>query len=96
MSCAHLARPHDLVLIEQEDRHPGRVDEFVDLRLAAPKLGLRPAVGRRLAQAECLIGDQDVEAVLVGVHEPVEVLAQRLDLTGALAGDLAQRLGERP
>ena len=54
------------------------------------------AVVGELGKERLGVSNEDVEAVLVGVHEAVEVLEQRLDLPGALAGDLAQGLGERP
>ncbi len=41
-----------------------------------------------------LVGDEDVEAVGVGVHELVEVAEERRRAGSAVAGHLAQRLGE--
>jgi hypothetical protein len=73
---AEFAGAHDLVLVEQEDGNTRRVDELVDLPLVGAELRLRPAIRRGLAEAVRLVGDQDVDAVLVGVHEAVEVLEQ--------------------
>ena len=36
---AELARPDDLVLVEQEDRHPGGGDQLVDLGPPGPQRG---------------------------------------------------------
>ncbi len=90
-----LARLHDLVLVEQEDRHSGGGNQFVDLRPASAELGFRVPVYGGLADAVCLVEDQDVEIVGLGVHELVEVLEHPLHALLASAGDLAKGLGER-
>src|SRR5665811_786418 len=62
---ALLARTHDLELVEQEDRHPGRGDKLVDLGPATAIRGLGPAIHRGLTDAMCLVQDQHIEACLL-------------------------------
>ena len=57
---AHLPGSHHLVLVEQEHRHAGSIDEFVDLGAFGAQIGLRLAVDRGLADAVGLVADQDV------------------------------------
>ena len=71
---AQLARPHDLVLVEQEDRHAGGVQQLLDLRPAGAVLGSGPAGHGGLPDAVRLVEDQDVEVVGLRGHERVEVL----------------------
>ncbi len=69
----------DLVFVEQEDRDTGCGDQLVDLRPAAfpHRPGCEPVDGC-LPNPMGLVADQYVEAVLLGVHEAVEVLEHRL------------------
>jgi hypothetical protein len=93
---AHLAGADDLVLVEQKDRHPGGVDELVDLPAAGAQLCAGPPARRCLADPVGLVGDKDVEAVGLGVHELVEVAEERCRTGRTPAGDVAEGLGERP
>lgn len=84
-----------MVLIEKEDRYPGRIDQFLYLGLARAVLRARVPVRRGLANAMCLVADQRVQAVSLCGHEAVEVLEQFLDFALAGAGHLAHGLRER-
>jgi hypothetical protein len=86
-----LARPDDLVLVEQEHRDPRSGHELVDLRSRrlTEVLGCPPADGG-LTDPVGLVQDEHVQAVALGLHEVVEVLEQRPGVRRTVAGDLAQ------
>ncbi|GAA2071705.1 hypothetical protein GCM10009780_04070 [Actinomadura alba] len=73
---ADLAGTYDLVLVQQEHRHTGRIYELVDLRTSGAQPSGGVLVGRDLADAVGLVADEYVEAILASLHEVVEVLEQ--------------------
>ena len=90
-----LGGANHLVLVQQEHRHPGGVDQFLDLWSPGAQRGTGVPVGRGLLDAVRLVEDEDVEAVLLGVDELVVVLEHLLHARCPAAGDAAQGLGER-
>ena len=77
------------MLVEEEDRHPGGVDQLIDLRTTGSQMSRCVAIARRLADPVCLVADQDVDPVGLCIAELVEELEERLDSRGSLAGHLA-------
>src|SRR5262249_37876698 len=68
--------PDDLVLVEQEDGHSCRAEEFFDLCTIRTELFARPAVVRGITNAMRLVANQHVEVIRDRADETVEVLEQ--------------------
>src|SRR6478609_5510574 len=90
----HLPRPDNLILIEQKDRNPGGGKEFVDLGAAGPQIRSGVSISRGLANAMCLVENQDVQTVPLSFHERVEVLENCCCPALAEAADVTQCLRE--
>ena len=91
---AHLAGPHDLMLIEQEDGHASGGDQLVDLRAPGTGFGSGVTILGGGPHPMGFIQDQDVEAVALGLGELVEVFEQAGGATAFATADLAQGHGE--
>src|ERR1700722_4436439 len=89
-----LTGPHHLVLVEQEHRHPGRIEQLIDLETPGPVRGRGVPVGRDLPDAVRFVADQDAQPVRSRVHEIVEVLEHALDRSRSFADIAAHGLRE--
>jgi hypothetical protein len=76
------------VLIQQEHRHPGSPEEFIDLGDRGALGGWGVSVVGGLSDAVGLIGQQHVQGVGFGLAEDVEVAKERLDPPFPPADDL--------
>src|SRR6476660_9883822 len=92
----HFAWSDDLMLVEQEDWNPRCVQEFIDLR--PPFTHSRPSVTilGGLPDSMCLVKNQYIQAVALGIHERVEILEDRAGSGLSESADVAKRLGESP
>jgi hypothetical protein len=86
---------YDLMLIQKEHGHPCGRDELVYLRPTRAERSLRVPINRGLPDPVRLVQDQDVQRVVLRLHELVEILEEALHTARALAGHLPQRLCER-
>src|SRR5579859_5106276 len=55
-----LTGPHHLVLVEQEHRHSGRIEQLIDLEAPGPVRGRGIPVGGNLSDPVRFVADQDI------------------------------------
>ncbi len=92
---AHLTGLDHLMFVEEEDRHPGGVDQVLDLRVVTALLPAETVEGLQPG-AMSLVGDQDLGLVGARLREVVEVPEEVPQLFVAARDEAAHRLGEGP